>query len=126
MSFKNQVALYAIALKLYRMKNLVRGKSCLRILVSSFYFYGDRIQVEYANRLDYEGQRKTKEDKAHESVGLSENMKNLTILCRICKFNPEAENIEEEVIVNTEGNIDRNQRFVNGKAESYGIILRNV
>ena len=66
------------------MKNLVRENSCLRILVSSFYFDEDRIQIERNNRPDHEGKRKTKEDEANESVVLSENMKNLrltTILC---------------------------------------------
>ena len=125
MSFKNQVALYAVTLrKLYRMENLVRGKSCLRILVSSFYFYGGRIQVECGNRPDYKQKRKTKEDEVDEFVVLSENL--TTILYRVYKSNYAAENIEKEVIVNTECNIDQNPRFVNGKAKSYGIILRNV
>ena len=127
MSFKNQVGLYTITLrKPYGMKNLVRGESCLRILVLSFDFYQDRIQVECDNRPDYDEKRKIKED---ESVVLSENMKNLsltTIFCRVCKFNSVAENTEEEIIVNIECNIDRNLRFVNGKVKSYGILLRNV
>ena len=74
MSFKNQVALYAITLELFRMKNLLRGKIRLRMLVSSFYFYGGRIQVECGNRPDCEGKRKTKKDEADESVVLSEKL----------------------------------------------------
>ena len=53
------------------------------------------MQVECGNRSDYEGKRKTKKDEADESVGSSENVKNLsltTILCRARKFNPVAEN----------------------------------
>ena len=54
------------------MKNLVREQSCLRILISSLYFYEARIQVECDNRSDYEGKRKTKENETDESVVLSE------------------------------------------------------
>ena len=110
------------------MKNLVTGKS-LRILVSFFCLYGDRIQVKCGNRLDYEGKRKTKQHEVHESVILSERMKNLSltkVLSGVCRSNPVAENIEEAVIVNTKCNIDRNPRFVNRKTKSYDIILRNV
>ena len=69
------------------------------------------------------------EDEADESIVLSENMKNLsltTILCRVHKSNPVAQNIEEEVIVNIECNIDRNPRFVKRKGKSYCVILRSI
>ena len=87
-----------------------------------------RIQVECGNRSNYEEKWKIKKDEADESVVLSENTKNwrlTTILCRVCKSKSVAENIEEEVIVNTECNIDRNPRFANGKVKFYGIILLN-
>ncbi len=42
--------------------------------------------------------------------------------CKTCKLNPTLEDVEEESIINTECNINRNPRFVNGKARSYGLI----
>ena len=83
------------------------------------------MQVGCGNRPDYERKRKTNEDEADETIVLTENIKDLSLtanLCRVCKSDPVDENIEEEVIVNTECNIDRNPRFVNGKAKSYGVI----
>ena len=71
------------------------------------------------------GNRKPRTNKADKSVILSENMKNLSVtrtLCRVCKSNPVAKNVEEEVIVNTQCNIDRYPRFVNEKAKSYRVI----
>ena len=45
-------------------------------------------------------------------------------LYRVRKFHLVGENVGEEIIVNIECSIDRNPRFINRKAKSYGIILR--
>ena len=106
-------------------EELGKRNSLSQNLVSSFYFHGGRIQVGCGNRPDYEGKQKANEDEADESVVLSENIKDLNLtmtLCRVCKSNTVPENIEEEIVVNTECNIDRNPRFVNWKAKSYAVI----
>ncbi|UJR12921.1 hypothetical protein I4U23_017095 [Adineta vaga] len=66
------------------------------------------IQVGYGNRPDYGTKRKNMEDCGDE--------------CSSSSANPAVHKVEKELIINTECNINRNPRFVNGKVRSYGLI----
>ena len=60
-----------------------------------------------------------------EAVVLSQNVTDLSLtsdLCRTCKTIPVEEHIDEEIVINNECNANRNPRFVNGRAKSYGVI----
>ncbi len=83
------------------------------------------MHIGCGNRPDYETKRKTYEDSDDGCIIESSNDKDIsesTTLCKTCKSNPTPENVEEELITNTECNIDRDPRFVNGKVRAYGII----
>ncbi len=83
------------------------------------------MQIGCGNRPNYETKRKTNEDFEDESIDDLQNDNGISepsTLCKTCKSNPTPENLEEELITNTECNINRNPRFVNGKARSYGVI----
>ena len=60
-----------------------------------------------------------------EAVVLSQNVTDLSLtsgLCRTCKTIPVEEDRDEDIVVNNECNVDRNPRFVNGRAKSYGVM----
>jgi hypothetical protein len=88
-------------------------------------FIKGTVQVGCGNRPNYQLKRKTNEayedESETESTGITD-ADNTPMLCETCKVNPTPENIDEELISNTECNINRNPRFVNGKVRSYGVI----
>ncbi|CAM2728125.1 unnamed protein product [Rotaria socialis] len=98
---------------------------CSNVKKSSYNEELGLVQVGCGNRPDYDVKRKKDETDNDESILLPTNSKDMNIrtaLCRACKSNPTPEYIEEEFITNSECNIDRNPRFVNGKVRSYGVI----
>ena len=83
------------------------------------------MQVGCGNRPDYGTKRKTKEDREREyttNATTDADIVDLALFCKSCKGKSVAENFQQEVIINTECNINRNPRFVNGKIKSYGVI----
>jgi hypothetical protein len=95
------------------------------LILLSIIFNEGIVQIGCGNRPDYGTKRKTNEDREDESVlesTASQDVPRTNKLCKTCKLNSALDNIEEESITNTECNINRNPRFVNVKARSYGLI----
>ena len=83
------------------------------------------VQTGCGNRPDYHEKRNTNEDDQEPPTNQAANSDSENIrsaLCRVCKVNGITESAPEEIISNTECNINRNPRFVNGKVRSYGVI----
>lgn len=83
------------------------------------------VQVGCGNRPENETKRKRDTDLEDESIvkfDINGIISSTNGFCKTCKYNSSSVDIEEEVIMNTECNIDRNPRFVNGKVRSYGVI----
>lgn len=85
------------------------------------------MQVGCGNRPDHHEKRKIKED-FHESASNESAISDVSsnhatsALCKKCRINANIETANEESFFNSECNVNRNPRFINGKVRSYGII----
>ena len=80
------------------------------------------MQVGCNNRPDYETKRKNDENESITKFTNNEGSYYSTAFCKTCKSNSKSVDFEEEIVTNTECNINRNPRFVNEKFRSYGVI----